>query len=43
MTLAQAMYARLGFDRAPELDEWIDEARDDDGQPLHLKAFTYSL
>jgi ribosomal protein S18 acetylase RimI-like enzyme len=43
MTLAQAMYARLGFDRAPELDEWIDEARDEVDQPLHLKAFTYSF
>lgn len=38
MTRAQALYAAMGFDRAPDLDEFI---REDDrtGEPLHLRAF----
>ena len=43
MTLAQSLYSRMGFERAPELDEFIDEEPDDAGEPLHLKAFVYDL
>ncbi len=39
MTLAQALYLRMGFLRAPGLDEYIHEEADAEGEPLHLKAF----
>ena len=42
MTLAQAMYLRMGFVRAPGLDEYVEEGRDGD-PPLHLKAFTKEI
>ena len=42
MVLAQAMYVKLGFERAPELDELIHEdSLDDEG--LLLRAYTFSL
>jgi ribosomal protein S18 acetylase RimI-like enzyme len=40
MTLAQAMYVRMGFSRAPELDEFIHEGPYSDTEPLHLRAYT---
>jgi ribosomal protein S18 acetylase RimI-like enzyme len=43
MTMAQSMYRRMGFVRAPELDEFIDEVPDDDGHALHLRAFTFDV
>ena len=43
MTLAQDMYLRMGFARAPELDEFIHEGPYTDGEPLHLRAFTLVL
>lgn len=43
MTRAQAMYLRMGFVRAPELDEFIHEAPDAEGEPLHLKAYVLEL
>ncbi|MBW4029790.1 MAG: GNAT family N-acetyltransferase [Acidobacteria bacterium] len=43
MTLAQAMYVRMGFRAAPELDEHIHEGPDRDGEGLHLRAFTLTL
>ncbi len=43
MTLAQSLYQRMGFERVPELDEYIVEEVGDDGQPLHLKAFALTL
>lgn len=43
MTLAQAMYLRMGFTRAPGLDEYVDERPGDDAPPLHLKAYTKEL
>ena len=42
MTVARAMYERLGFERAPALDEWVTEgpyAND----PLHLIAYVLTL
>jgi ribosomal protein S18 acetylase RimI-like enzyme len=39
MGLAQAMYVRMGFREAPELDEFIHEGPYTDGEPLHLRAF----
>jgi ribosomal protein S18 acetylase RimI-like enzyme len=43
MTRAQSLYLRMGFVRAPELDEFIDEETDSRGEPLHLKAFCLNL
>ncbi len=42
MTRAQAMYLRMGFLHAPELDEWIREDAHDE-HPLHLTAYVLSL
>ena len=39
MTLAQSLYLRMGFLRAPSLDEFIHEEANAQGEPLHLKAF----
>ncbi len=39
MTLAQGMYARMGFVAAPELDEYIHEGPYSEEGPLHLRAF----
>lgn len=41
MGVAQAMYARLGFRAAPELDEFIPEGPYSDDAPLHLRAFIF--
>lgn len=43
MTLAQSLYARMGFVRAPELDEFIHEEGNTDGELLHLKAFNLTF
>ena len=43
MTLAQSIYLRVGFERAPDLDEFIHEEPDAAGEPLHLKAFRLTL
>jgi ribosomal protein S18 acetylase RimI-like enzyme len=43
MTRAQSLYLRMGFARAPELDEFIHEEPDAAGEPLHLKAFCLNL
>ena len=43
MTRAQSLYLRMGFVRAPELDEFIHEETDAAGEPLHLKAFSLNL
>jgi ribosomal protein S18 acetylase RimI-like enzyme len=43
MTRAQSLYLRMGFVRAPELDEFIHEEPDAAGEPLHLKAFCLNL
>jgi ribosomal protein S18 acetylase RimI-like enzyme len=43
MTLAQSLYQRMGFEPAPELDEFIVEDSDPRGEPLHLRAFVFTL
>lgn len=43
MTLAQSLYLRMGFVRAPGLDEFIHEEANAEGEPLHLKAFELAL
>ena len=43
MTLAQSMYLRMGFVRAHELDEFIHEEANAEGEALHLKAFAFTL
>jgi ribosomal protein S18 acetylase RimI-like enzyme len=43
MTLAQAMYVKMGFARAPELDEFIHDGADHDGVSLHLRAFDLTI
>jgi hypothetical protein len=45
MTLAQSMYLRMGFVRAHELDEFIHEGANAEGEgvALHLKAFAFTL
>lgn len=42
MTTAHGIYRRFGFDRAPELDEWVNDGAED-GEPLHLMAFSLTL
>jgi len=42
MTLAQAMYVKMGFVAAPELDEFIHEGPYSEGEALHLRAFVYT-
>ena len=39
MLVAQAMYLRMGFRAAPELDEFIHEGPYAEGDALHLRAF----
>jgi ribosomal protein S18 acetylase RimI-like enzyme len=43
MTTARAMYVKMSFARAPELDEFIHESSDLEGEPLHLRAFTMTI
>jgi ribosomal protein S18 acetylase RimI-like enzyme len=43
MTLAQAMYVRLGFERIPELDEFVNESPYSGDEPLHLRAFVLTV
>jgi hypothetical protein len=40
MELARAMYARMGFELAPELDVWVTGPA---GVPLQLIAFRLEL
>jgi GNAT superfamily N-acetyltransferase len=42
MTVARAMYERLGFERAPVLDEWATDGPYAD-DPLHLIAYVLNL
>jgi ribosomal protein S18 acetylase RimI-like enzyme len=42
MTRAQSMYVRMGFSRAPELDEWVRGDLDND-ESLHLTAYVYNF
>lgn len=42
MTLAQAMYVRMGFVAAPELDEYVHDGPYSDGDGLHLRAFVFT-
>ena len=41
MKVAQAMYERLGFARAPELDEWVTDPPLED--PIHLMGYVLEL
>ncbi len=41
MKVAQAMYERLGFTRAPDLDEWVTDPPLDDR--IHLMAYVLNL
>ena len=43
MTIAQAMYKRLGFESSPELDVWFHDEPYSTSDPLHLIAYTLSL
>jgi ribosomal protein S18 acetylase RimI-like enzyme len=43
MTRAHALYASLGFLRAPDLDVLIDEEPYDEASPLLLMAFTLAI
>jgi|SRR5665213_1389210 len=42
MVVARAMYERAGFERAPDLDEIVNE-EPGGGDPLHLIAYTLTL
>jgi hypothetical protein len=43
MKVARGMYERLGFERAPVLDEWVSEEPYTAGEPLHLIAYVLDL
>jgi ribosomal protein S18 acetylase RimI-like enzyme len=43
MTLAQSMYVKMGFVRAPDLDEWIREDSEKPREPLHLRAYVLNV
>lgn len=43
MTIAQALYERLGFESSPELDVWFHDDPYSKSDPLHLIAYTLSL
>lgn len=43
MTIAQAMYKRLGFESSPDLDVWFHDDPYSKSNPLHLIAYTLSL
>jgi hypothetical protein len=42
MKVARGMYERLGFERAPVLDEWVAEGPYVE-DPLHLIAYILNL
>ena len=43
MTVARAMYERLGFVACPDLDQWVGEPPFSQDDPLHLIAYVLAL